>query len=434
LKVLDWLESQLNGWINALRGKSSTLAPINNWETKIVHWVLAIVSLIFLYKFYLVAFSRINYPFDLEWMEGGAVDHVLRVMRGQRLYVEPDADFVPYIYTPFSYYLGAAFSFVFGKGYLALRLLSIISISGCFVMLFKLTKKLTQNRVLGLLSMGLFASTYVISNNWFDIGRVDSIFLSLVLMAIYRLWNAKTSKDLVICAAYLFFAYFTKQSALILYPFFALVVFNRNIKKGVFFSAILFGTTVVVMKLMNLYSGGWFMYYTMTVGQGHELLGKMIKDFWTEDLLGRFKWPVYIAIGFIGTLCLNPLNKKHFFLILISAGMLGMSYFGRLHSGGDVNVLMPVFSIISLACVLGIDALSKHYKNIPLVGLTVIIGGFLLVQLLEMRYDTDKYTPTTQDITAGEQILTYIESVDGPVMLSSHGYWQEKVNKLTISG
>lgn len=429
--MLDTIESKVLEFINRLAGRRDKLESIQRKELIITYTVLSLFGAFYLLKFYFVAFSRLDYPFDLEWMEGGAVDHVIRVMNGQALYKEPDADFVPYIYTPLSYYLGAVFSFVFGKGYLALRLLSIVAISGCFWMLFKLCYQETKDKLLSFIIPGLFASTYVVSNNWFDIGRVDSIFLFFVLWAFYKLRKADTTKDLLWTALLLFLAYFTKQSALLLYPFFMILVFNKNWKQGIVFSLVLVGSTVVIMKSISLATGGWFMYYTMTVGEGHELLGNMIKDFWKEDLLSRFHFPSILAILFTTYLMLKPTNKKHLFFILMTISMVAMSYFGRLHSGGDVNVLMPVFAVICLMVGLLLNEVKNNNFKIPLTGLTLIAGVLIAIQLVRMNYNHNDFIPTAADKAKGEEILKLIESVEGPVMVSSHGYWQAKVGKAT---
>ncbi len=36
-----------------------------------------------------IAFLRLNYPYDVEWMESGPLEHVARVLHGQPLYVSP---------------------------------------------------------------------------------------------------------------------------------------------------------------------------------------------------------------------------------------------------------------------------------------------------------------------------------------------------------
>src|SRR5690606_7908479 len=67
-----------------------------------------------------IAASRIGYPFDLEWMESGVIDHVRVVLSGEPLYREPSLEFTPYIYTPGYYYASALVSSVAGVGYLSL--------------------------------------------------------------------------------------------------------------------------------------------------------------------------------------------------------------------------------------------------------------------------------------------------------------------------
>ena len=44
--------------------------------------------------------GRLDYPYDLEWMEGGMLAHGARAAAGEPLYVLPTADFIPFIYPP----------------------------------------------------------------------------------------------------------------------------------------------------------------------------------------------------------------------------------------------------------------------------------------------------------------------------------------------
>ncbi|MCL4247251.1 MAG: hypothetical protein KJ065_03750 [Anaerolineae bacterium] len=73
----------------------------------------ALVVLLALVAFGLYAFvviNRINYPFELEWMEGATVDTVSRILDGQSIYTEPTTTWVSPLYGPFSYYIGAGFA------------------------------------------------------------------------------------------------------------------------------------------------------------------------------------------------------------------------------------------------------------------------------------------------------------------------------------
>ena len=62
--------------------------------------LLAAGSLISIAMYLVVAVVRIRYPFELQWMEGGSVDHVRRVLHGQSIYQAPSVDFVSFAYPP----------------------------------------------------------------------------------------------------------------------------------------------------------------------------------------------------------------------------------------------------------------------------------------------------------------------------------------------
>src|SRR5439155_3823688 len=43
-----------------------------------------------------VMLRRVWHPYELEWLEGGSVEHVRRVLHGRSLYPAPSVDFVSY--------------------------------------------------------------------------------------------------------------------------------------------------------------------------------------------------------------------------------------------------------------------------------------------------------------------------------------------------
>ena len=51
--------------------------------------MLLVAALVVLGLYLVLAVIHLSYPFELEWMEGGMVDHVRRVLAGQKLYVKP---------------------------------------------------------------------------------------------------------------------------------------------------------------------------------------------------------------------------------------------------------------------------------------------------------------------------------------------------------
>ena len=58
-------------------------------------WIVAALCVVVLAHLGVSFWHRWNYPFDLEWMEGGMLVHVDRLRSGEGLYVPPSADFIP---------------------------------------------------------------------------------------------------------------------------------------------------------------------------------------------------------------------------------------------------------------------------------------------------------------------------------------------------
>src|SRR5271157_896030 len=74
-----------------------------------------------------IIFSRMFYPYQLEWMEGAGLVQVSRLLASKTLYVPPSIDFVPLIYPPLYFYLSAGIAKIIGFGFGALRLVSFLS-------------------------------------------------------------------------------------------------------------------------------------------------------------------------------------------------------------------------------------------------------------------------------------------------------------------
>src|SRR5262245_40059489 len=123
------------------------------------------------------ALIRLNYRYELEWMEGGMVGHVWRLLSGQELYVKPTIDFVPYIYTPLYFWFSAGVAKLTGVGFLPLRLVSVFASIGVFALLFLIVRRLTKSPIMGLMAAGFFAAMYQLSGAWLDLARVDSLLL-----------------------------------------------------------------------------------------------------------------------------------------------------------------------------------------------------------------------------------------------------------------
>ena len=69
--------------------------PLWPQVAQVAIWIaLAIPALYQLGLLFTAISGRASYPYDLEWMEGGLLQHAQRIADGQGLYVAPSIDFI----------------------------------------------------------------------------------------------------------------------------------------------------------------------------------------------------------------------------------------------------------------------------------------------------------------------------------------------------
>src|SRR5258708_28228055 len=142
--------------------------------------------------FFLYAVSaRVGYPYPLEWLEPATPDTVSRILRGLPIYCAPSYQFVASMKTPLYYYVVAAFSPVFGADLLAGRLVSILSTAGVCLLLWRFIRREGGTTPWALFGVALFLATFNLSRQWYDIARLDALFLFILVAAIYalRFWR-----------------------------------------------------------------------------------------------------------------------------------------------------------------------------------------------------------------------------------------------------
>jgi 4-amino-4-deoxy-L-arabinose transferase-like glycosyltransferase len=99
--------------------------------------ILGSLALLPVVAYLWVALHRIGYPYELEWLEGGAVSIVQRVHAGHALYVQPSLHYVPWPYPPLYFWVSAGVAQVTGVGFMALRLVSFAASLGTFAAIFR---------------------------------------------------------------------------------------------------------------------------------------------------------------------------------------------------------------------------------------------------------------------------------------------------------
>ena len=138
------------------------VAPGDTRTDRVLRAALLAVALAFVACYLAIAFARFGYPYQLEWLEGGVLQHVARVLHGQSLYGPPSLRFTPYIYTPLYYVVGAGASRVLGLHLSTLRLVSIAASLVSLGAVYRLVWLESRNRWAAVVAAGALAATTLV--------------------------------------------------------------------------------------------------------------------------------------------------------------------------------------------------------------------------------------------------------------------------------
>jgi len=399
---------------------------IPDWISKLLYSILFVVTIIYVVAYLAIALSRIKYPFELEWMEGAMVDHVRRILAGEKLYVAPSLEFIPYLYPPLYFYLSALISSVIGIGFLPLRFISFVSSLGCFFVIFLIVQKETQDKFSGIMASSLYAATYKLSGAWFDISRIDSLFLFFLLSAIYFVRFGNSIKEYIFAGVLISLSFLTKQTALIISLPIMLYVILINRRYAVFFIC----TTIFIIGIstiiLNHIHNGWYKYYIFDLAGQHPLEKEMIFGFWNEYIL-PLKIAFVMAIFYLISMLFNKNRQGFLFYSLSFMGMIGASWVGLLHKGGFSNVLMPAYSGIAILFGMAFHTLFEFIKPLPennrkLLGIFIYLICILQFGSGALRYNPAQFIPTKMDLEAGRKFINTMAQIEGEVFIPDHGY------------
>ncbi|MBD3385180.1 hypothetical protein GF407_09655 [candidate division KSB1 bacterium] len=406
-------------------------------KNNILKAVLVMSALFYLFLFLFIALKRLAYPFELEFMEGGSLMQVMRLLRSEPLYVEPSLEYVPLLYPPLYFYSAAWITEFFSFGFLPLRLISLISTLGSMVCIYLLIRKYATP-FYAVVSVGLYAACFYICGAWYDIARVDALFLFLLLAGIVFL-QRQTPCAVILAGLFFLLAFMTKQIAAAIFLGSVLALALSNAPR---YLKILYPLPFIVLVIpyiagMQNLSDHWFLFYLFVLPGQHDVLPAMLLKFWQHDILSSLF--ILFVFSLLFFLFLYKRDKKEFcFHFFIAASMIMASWVSRLHAGGYINVLLPAMAVFSVYSVLGLAQLMT-YLDLPGNEQLTLSGqkphlsfsaGFaksimlllFLLQFMMLLYDPRDQIPSRNDLRAGYQLIEEMKTIPGDIFMPWHGY------------
>jgi hypothetical protein len=371
-----------------------------------------------------LAIGNLRYPFELEWMEGAIVDQVKHLTDGHRLYVAPSIHFIPFQYPPLYFYLGALVSRIMGGGFLPLRLVSFMASLGCFTALFAMVRRESGSARAAFLAVGVFAACFRVAGSWYDLARIDSLYMVLALGAIYLVRFHTSWLGVTGAAVLLALSFLTKQSALLIaLPLLAWLL-AVSWREGLLALAVFGGAAGAATWILDTIHHGWYVYYVFLMPARMQRIDSVSVDFWQQDILGPLAIAAAVSLGWlIVVVSRAPRSARSWFYPLLGLGMIGSAWMSMLHAGAYANNLIPAYAVISVLFGLALaEADDRSY--LPML---------CLVQLLALLYDPRAQLPAPGSREAWRDLISVIAATPGDVLVPQHGYLSTLAGKRSFA-
>ncbi len=370
------------------------------------------------------ALRRLGDPFPLEQLEGAMAVAVAHVAHGLPLYARPDFSFIPYMYSPAYFWASAWMSHllgVAGHGLIALRVVSILSTLGCFAVIFALVQVETRSAWAALAGAGLYAAAYPVTQNWFDLGRVDSLYVFLVLLALL----ATRKLHPALAALFWVLALLAKQT---IAPVAVLALLHdwkrpRRALTGVgIFLAGALGSTA----WLNHSTHGWYTYYIFTVpGANSDLRLHAAAFFLSTALLAPFGIALAVVAAALLLTNINRCSPAARLYCLTGGAMLALCWFLSTHAGATANTSMPLYALLAVAFGIALARLlvwlRAQHNPIAQAGILVLL--LAACAQLGSQYYSPKLTAPLPPVRTSQQLfLDWLHLFPGDVYLPAHPY------------
>ncbi|MDP6977484.1 MAG: glycosyltransferase family 39 protein [Myxococcota bacterium] len=382
--------------------------------------------------------QRMVHPFELEWMEGGSLQHLVRIAEGLPLYPAPSLDFVPFPYPPLYYYAAFPLTPFFGVELLALRVLSVLSTLATAGLLAALVRFETGRTAIAIAAAGLFLATYLESGAYMDVARLDSFFVLVSLAGVVVL---RTRDDLVgwlLVGLLAATATLTKQTApaifgpLILWAFMRDRFDAREQDQGIRRALTSGGLACVIVLAAIWWIGSGenthFFRYILGAQAGHEIRWWMVPSFFAVDLF--YTLPIATAVAVWG-LWRHADRGVFWFYVALFVGVVAACIVPRVKVGGAMNNLIPLHATaVLLGCVgwgswsnarAATQGASNRFAHLAMLA--------LVAQFAWLGFDPRIALPRAGDLEAGVRFVEQLRRIEGEVLMPAHGYLARMAGK-----
>jgi 4-amino-4-deoxy-L-arabinose transferase-like glycosyltransferase len=247
------------------------------------------------------------------------------------------------------------------------------------------------------------------------------LFLALLLAAFSTVKDRQTAGRYALAGLLLGLAFLTKQTVLVAAAPLVGYALWRDKLKALPMPVVGIVIAGGVSFMLHQASSGWSSFYIFELPSGHAWLFSNLISFWTEDLMGALGIAVIVAVaGILGM----PSDRRAWWLFVM-AGVGSAAFLSRLHEGGHVNVLIPLYAVGATLFGIGavrLRAWTESLRPQATIAASALLYGAICVQLVSLASKPAAQVPSRAHAEAGERVEAFMRAQSGPLYAPAHGY------------
>lgn len=405
------------------------------------------ISLIPLILFVFIIWKRLALPFVFEWGESAGLNQIYRILSGGDLYDQPTLEFSSLVYTPLYYFLVAGVSKVTGNPLFSARLISVISSIASVFLIIRIVQNETKNSLIAWISGMAYLACFALTDGFYDLARVDSLYILVVLIAFSVVLEAKFKTGYFLFGVLVVVGFFIKQSFIIVFLPLHIYLLYRDWKLSWITIAVEAIGISVPLFLINRSSEGWFFYYIFELPKEHGYSFISAVNFWIGDTIRPLGIMFAFSLVFLlfARLDIDRIFNKSksksdsknkiitedswndwWVNALFFAGAAGAAWITRSSNGGGANNCMPMYAVLAISFGLGVGYVLRTKRVTEMPWFYGFIMLVISIQFIGLIYNPFNFLPTKDEIRLNIEMDNRIKGADSPVLIPyrSHLSWE----------
>ncbi len=379
-----------------------------------------------------LSIMRLLYPYEIEWMEGAMLDHVVRILDGKPIYSAPTIDFIPWLYPPLYYYVVASVAKTVGIGFFAGRIVSFISTLITAGLMGWMVQRITKNRLFAFLTIALYFATYHATGYYFDIVRNDAFFTMVIISIAFIAMRLQMRGKEVFIGICFVLAFETRQQAIFFIPSIALWFWLHEKKQGYLFALTAVLWIGLTLFQLNAITHGWSTFYMFKIPSAKRADFSIIRMF---DAFPNFALGPFAASSIAMVLLILLVRGIKIIFWAIEYGLIVLMALAALvagamslgNEGGDRNVMMPFAAFVLPLLPI---ALNEMRSTRPAIAKYVYLAFLFQFAALYFNPLSGKMViASARQRAGGDEFMRKLRAMPGEIYIPYHGYITRQARK-----